>query len=365
MKRFVSLICAAMILVLTGCSSGSTAPDTGYTKYSAQFYGTFDTVVQVVGYCRTEEEFTVYAQKIKDRFTELNNLYDIYYEYAGINNIRTINENAGIAPVKVDEEILDLIEFCLEWYDKTEGQVNIALGPVLAVWHQYMSRYSSDSTDSRIPSEESLREATAHTDISKVIVDREAGTVFLTEEGMSLDVGAVAKGFAAEIVRREIYEEGLTSCVISAGGNVVAADAPLDGVRDSWGIGIQNPFVYEDPEQESSLDVVFVKNECVVTSGDYQRYYMYEGRRIHHIIDPATLMPADYYRSVSIITGDSGIADLASTTLYTLPYAQSRALADKMGWKVMWVFADGTVQCTDDLIPMLYNRGGATGTIAK
>ena len=361
MKRFLSILCSLVLLAMTGCSGNAKSE---YTKYSSQFYGTFDTVVQVVGYCKTEDEFKAYASEIKDRFTQLNKLYDIYYSYAGVNNIKTINENAGIAPVKVEPEVLDLIDFCLEWYDKTEGQVNIALGPVLSIWHGYMEQYSSDSTDAKLPPIENLEAARQHTDISKVIVDRDAGTVYLAEKDMALDVGAVAKGFATQLICDEMVQKGFTSFCISAGGNVVTEDAPLDEVRDSWGIGIQNPFTADDPTASNgSLDVAYVSHQCVVTSGDYQRYYMVGDQRIHHIIDPATLMPANYYRAVTIVTEDSAIADLASTTLFTLPYEESRALAEKMGWKVMWVFADQPVQCTENLVPLLRDRGGATGLL--
>ena len=363
MKRMISVALAAMILLLSGCASGGQPAKTEYTKFSTQFYGTFDTIVQIVGYCKNEDEFVGYAEQIKERFFELNNLYDIYYDYSGVNNIKTINDNAGVAPVAVSGEILDLLEFSLEWYDKTEGQVNIALGPVLSVWHSYMSLYAGGSEDSEIPSTEKLGAATEHTDISKVIIDREAGTVYLEEKGMSLDVGAVAKGYATQLVCEELYAAGFTSFIISAGGNVVAMDPPLDGVRNSWGVGIQDPFTAQDLTGSSSLDVAYVTKACVVTSGDYQRYYMYGDQRIHHIIDPTTLMPANHYRAVTIITEDSGIADLASTTLFTLPYEESSALAEKMGWKVLWVFADGTVRCNDAMIPLLRERGGATGLL--
>ena len=196
-----------------------------------------------------------------------------------------------------------------------------------------------------------------------VVVDREAKTVYLAQKGMSLDVGAVAKGYAAQLACQEAYQAGFHSFVISAGGNIVTMDPPLDGVRSGWGIGIQDPFTAEELGGGNSIDVAYVNNTCVVTSGDYQRFYMVGDRRIHHIIDPATLMPADYYRGVTVITADSGIADLASTTLYTLPFEQSKEMAARMGWEALWIFADGTVEYTDGIIPLLRDRGGATGLL--
>lgn len=362
MKKMFSFIAATLIL-LTGCGE-SNVPQTGYTKYSAQFYGTFDTIVQIIGYSKSEEDFSRYAGQIKSRMEELSHLYDIYYEYSSENNIKTINDNAGIQPVAVQEEILDLIEFCQEWYEKTDGKVNIALGPVLAIWHSYMERYSADASDAKLPQMDKLQEKLPLCNMSDVIVDREAGTVYLAREGMSLDVGAVAKGYATQLACQEVYEAGFTSFIVSAGGNVVAGDPPLDGVRSSWGVGIQDPFTADELNGGNSVDVAYVKNTCVVTSGDYQRFYMVGEQRVHHIIDPDTLMPADYYRGVTVITPDSGIADLASTTLYTMPYERSRTMAEQMGWEAMWIFADGTVECTDGMISLLRDRGGATGLLS-
>ena len=167
----------------------------------------------------------------------------------------------------------------------------------------------------------------------------------------------MAKGYAAQVVADELYADGLTSFLISAGGNVVAKDAPKDGARGSWGIGIQDPFADPDDPNSTSLDVVFV------TSGDYQRYYVVDGKPYHHIIDPATLMPAAYYRSVTVVCADSGEADYASTCLFTLPYEASRAMAEKLGWKALWVFSDGSIEYTDSLLPQLRDRGGATDAL--
>lgn len=363
MKKVTALLLALLLIMAAGCGEKK-PPETGYTKYSTQFYGTFDTIVQIIGYAQSEEEFVSHAKAMQERFEELHRLYDIYYDYAGVNNLKTVNDNAGISPVEVPKEILDLLEFGTDWYQKTDGQVNIAMGSVLSIWHQYISRYAPDDTETELPSMEKLRAALDHTDITKVKIDREAGTVYLEDPEMSLDVGAVAKGYAAELVAREAYERGFTSFIMSAGGNIVAGDPPLDGVRSAWGVGIQDPETVDDLAAEQSVDVAFVTNTSVVTSGDYQRYYFHEGERIHHIIDPGTLQPAKHYRGVTIITEKSGEADLASTALFTLPLEESQALADKMGWKVLWILEDGTVLANDGILPLLRDRGGASAEIA-
>lgn len=286
-----------------------------------------------MGYAKTQEEFDGYAQQIRSRFEELNRLYDRFHEYQGVNNICTINRNAGAAPVAVSPEILDLLEFSVEMYDQGEGVVNIALGPVLAIWHDYMATYAGDAQGAVLPPMEDLEAANAFTDITKVQIDRQAGTVYL-EEGMLLDVGAVAKGYAVEQVC-QTAPEGL---LISVGGNV-RATGPKPQDKAAWVVGVQNP----EGSKSDYLHTIYVKDVSVVTSGDYQRYYTVEGVPYHHIIDPATLYPAGYWRSVTVLCPDSGLADGLSTALFTLPQAEGQALLDLYEAQAMWVDLEGSL----------------------
>ncbi len=372
LQRGVSLLLAAVLAFGTGCSKlpgGGSPADTGYTRYSTQFYDTFDTIIQVIGYAKTQEEFEGYAGIIHQRFQELSQLYDRFYEYSGVNNIRTINLNAGVAPVEVEPELLEMLSFAKEWCQKTQGRVNIAMGPVLEIWHQYRDQYSGQALAAdaagAIPSMEVLDDANHFSSLDKVIIDREKGTVFLEDKKMALDVGAVAKGYAAQLVADEIYEAGFRSFTISAGGNVITKDPPLDGVRNSWGIGIQDPFADLNKPDSQSLDVALVSNRCVVTSGDYRQFYTVGDQLIHHIIDPATLWPANQYRALTVVCEDSGLGDFLSTCLFVMNYDEGRALAEELGVGVLWVFPDGRVEVNDILLPLLRDRGGATNAITK
>lgn len=372
LQRGVSLLLAAVLAFGTGCSKlpgGGSPADTGYTRYSTQFYDTFDTIIQVIGYAETQEEFEGYAGTIHQRFQELSQLYDRFYEYSGVNNIRTINLNAGVAPVEVEPELLEMLSFAKEWCQKTQGRVNIAMGPVLEIWHQYRDQYSGQALAAdeagAIPSMEVLDDANHFSSLDKVIIDREKGTVFLEDKKMALDVGAVAKGYAAQLVADEIYEAGFRSFTISAGGNVITKDPPLDGVRNSWGIGIQDPFADLNKPDSQSLDVALVSNRCVVTSGDYRQFYTVGDQLIHHIIDPATLWPANQYRALTVVCEDSGLGDFLSTCLFVMDYDEGRALAEELGVGVLWVFPDGRVEVNDNLLPLLRDRGGATNAITK
>lgn len=356
-KKVIILGLVLLILIqsLVGCKTNE------YFKYSDTFYDSFDTIIQIVGYTKTEEEFQTYVDLMHNRFLHLHKLYDKYNTYEGINNIKTINDNAGVNPVKVDQEIVDLILFSKEWHEKTNGQTNIAMGAVLNIWHDYREAGIDDPENAKIPPLSSLQEAEKHTDINKVIVDVENKTVFLEDEKMSLDVGAVAKGFATEIVTKEAMAAGFESGLISAGGNVRTIGKPLDRVRERWGVGIQDPDKFIATETENLLDTIFVNNASIVSSGDYQRYYVVDGEVYHHLIDPNTLMPGKHFRAVSVVTEDSGVADFMSTTIFLMPYEEGKSLLESIGGiEAVWVMPDGSVEATEGMKKIMKSQG-ATG----
>lgn len=364
MKGKISIVIILIMIVgvLSGCNSG---PE--YERYSGNFFGTFDTVTQVIGYTESEEEFSEYISIIQERMRELHEQFDIYNTYDGINNLKTINDNAGIEPVEVSDEIIDLLLLSKEWYDITDGKMNIAMGPVLRIWSDYREEAEFDPENGTIPPMEELEAANNYTDIDKVIVDEEKKTVYLEDKEMSLDVGAVAKGHAVELVVKEIQEEGFTSGLLSGGGNIRAFGKPMDNLRERWGIGIQNPdeSVFSSSE-ESSLETVFIRDESVVSSGDYQRNYKVEGKLIHHLIDPDTLMPGDYFRAVTVVTEDSGVADILSTAIFLMPIDEGKELLDSLDMEAhaLWAMKDGTIEATDGMEEIMKSHG-ATGAEAK
>lgn len=301
----------------------------------------FNTVTKIVGYADTKEEFTDYAQMIYDKLNEYHQLYDIYNNYDGINNIKTINDNAGIKPVKVDQRIIDLLLSGKEKYEISKGQINIAFGAVLSVWHKYREAGIDHPEKAELPPMDVLKEKAEHTDINKVIIDEDAQTVYLEDPEMSLDVGAIAKGYATEQVAKYIYDQGFTSGMLSVGGNIRTLDAKAD-TNEKWSVGIQNPDL---ESEETNLEILSLTQMALVTSGDYERYYTVDGKRYCHIIDPDTLMPAEYFRSVTIVSSDSGKADGLTTTLFNMPYEEGLKLIEEIpDADALWVFANGDIK---------------------
>ena len=321
MKRVVLLVLIG--LMLCGCEART-------PKNSVEWIGLFDTATVLIVY-ENEREFRRYSELIYKRLTELDHLYDIYHAYEGLNNLYTVNENAGIAPVTVAPEIIGLLSLAKEGYNLTSGTVNIALGSVLRIWHDYREDGVA------LPPMDLLMEAAQLTDIEDLIIDQANSTVFLRKAGMSLDVGACAKAYAVGLVMQEM---GLKSALISAGGNITAIGKPLDG-RTRWSIGIQNP------DSQGILDTVYLTDRSVSCSGGYQRFFVVDGQVYCHIIDPATLMPSNRYKQVTVIHEDPYMADLLSTAFFILPRDEGATLAAEMGADVLWVGNDGTLNATE------------------
>ncbi len=234
------------------------------------------------------------------------------------------------------------------------------MGSVLSIWHDYRDKGINSPEKAEIPPLEMLKEAMKFTDINKVIINDDNNTVYLEDKNMRLDVGAVAKGYATEIVANELINKGYTSFIISSGGNVRTVGEPMDRSRKKWGIGIQDPDGNPNDPNEPSLDILYINDQSLVTSGDYQRQYEVDGKMYHHLIDPDTLMPAEYFRSVSIVANDSGIADFMSTTIFLTPYEEGRRLLENLGIDAIWVMKDGTVQATGNARKVMKYMGGAS-----
>ncbi len=340
MKRIFALVLA--VCLLTGCSQTTPVAD-NTQQYTATFLTLFDTVTTIIGRAESEEAFGQVAQAIHDDLQYYHERFDIYHDYEGINNLKTVNDNAGICPVEVDPVIIDLLKDCKTYYDLTGGKVNVMLGSVLHLWHEARNDGINDPQNAALPAMDKLQEAAKHVGIESLVIDEEASTVYLSDPDARLDVGAIAKGWATQ----RAAENAPAGVLISVGGNVCATGPKLaDGTP--WVIGIQDP-----DDSDKNLHTVFVAENSVVTSGDYQRTYWVEGKAYHHLIDPDTLMPAASWRSVSIVCSDSGLADALSTALFLMDREAGMALAEICDAQVLWVAADGTEYQTPGLKEML------------
>lgn len=337
MKRFFPLL-LALALLLCGCDGARTEQQ----QYTATFLTVFDTVTTVVGRDTSEEAFTEKAQAVHDGLLVYHQLFDIYHEYEGLNNLKTINDHPGEA-IEVDRAVIDLLTDCKAYYELTDGRVNAAMGSVLQLWHEARNDGLDDPMHAYLPDAEALAEAAKHTSWDSVVIDPENSTVTITDPALRLDVGAIAKGWSVQRVA-ETAPEGL---LISVGGNVCAT-GPKDESGTPWVVGVQ------DPDGGSAyLNTLYLTKGSMVTSGDYQRTYLVDGEFYHHIIDPDTLYPGRLWRAVTVVCPDSGLADALSTALFLLPMEEGQKLLDACDSVAMWVGADGEIHYStgfEDLI---------------
>ena len=350
-RRLICILLCLIICMSALCSCSDISPKEEIKTQSKSYYDFFDTVTVIFSYKGdTKESYEANCQAVEELLREYHRLFDIYFEYSGINNLKTVNENAGAEPVKVDEKLIDFLLYCKELYSITGGATNIAMGSVLKLWHDAREDGIDHPETAYIPSSDALSEAAKHTDINQLIINEEESTVFISDPEMSLDVGAIGKGYATEMASELLRSLGVSSYVLNVGGNISAIGEKTDG--RGWVTGITNP---NKASEESFACRVEIRNTSLVTSGDYERYYMVDGVKYHHIIDPKTNMPAKHFSSVSVFTKNGGLADALSTALFCMSYEDGKALVEKIGGvDVIWISSDGTLQKTDGI--ELYNN---------
>jgi len=241
--------------------------------------------------------------------------------------VSAVNENAGIAPVKVSEDVSAIVETALEWSDKTDGAFNILIGSAMDLW-------GFGTEKPKVPAKENLAEALTKTDYHKIVLNIEQSTLFLPEKGMVMDLGGVAKGYATDKAVAALKKLGIENALINAGGNVYAMGSKADGAP--WRVGVQDP---KDPQGIAA--VLAVSNSTLVSSGDYQRYFEVDGIRYHHILDPATGCPARASRGTTVIMKSSTVADILSTALFVKGPAKGIELAESFNEVSAVMIIDG------------------------
>lgn len=334
-RRFLNLVIVLLLLSTTLCSCAPKKQEK--TKFTTHSMSYFDTVITITGYADSQEEFDATSGEMLALLGEYHRLYSIYHRFDGMENLCTINElvDGAHRTVKVDRRIIDMLLYAKEMYTVSDGIMNVAMGSVLSLWHDYRTIGKDNPAEAALPPMDRLTAAAAHTDITKMVIDEENGTVTLTDPLMTLDVGAIGKGYATERVARAMEEKGVTGYVLNVGGNVRTIGQKADG--SAWTVGI------EDPDGEGYLAYLSLSGQSLVTSGSYQRFYYVDGVAYHHIIHPDTLMPAEGYVSVSVVCGDSGLGDALSTALFCLPQQEGLALVESIGGaEALWVTEDGT-----------------------
>lgn len=353
--RVIFCICAllGLLAIFVACDPEATQgpntpsdpnglkPGTGVVNFTL-----FDTVSYIYTYAGdTSEVFDANCEEVWSILAEYHQLFDIYHEYSGINNLCTLNKNAGGEALEVSPKLIEFLLYAKELYTLTGGEMNIMMGAVLSLWHD------AREAGNYIPSQEALAEASKHVSFDLLEIDQVNNTVRITDKNARIDVGALGKGYATEMAAKHLESKGVKSYVLNIGGNIRILGTKPDG--SGWKTGIKDP---KNPSYNYVKKVTISDTSCV-TSGDYERYFTVGGKKYHHIIDKDTLMPAEHFSSITILAKDSGLSDCLSTALFCMSYEEGLALVKKIGGvEVLWVRPDGSVEMTEGFAALVINE---------
>lgn len=344
-KTFLFIL---LIFALTACTSepsrySNVLIDVGFNEAPVTF----------VAYTESEAEFNTYQEILREDLLVLGQLFDKYNTYEGLNNLKTINDNAGLKAVEVDQALIDLLLFAQQYYAISKQTFDISLGSVLKVWHNYredgkLLNSENPKLFGKVPSIDELQIAKTCASWDFIEIDDANNTVYINNPCASLDVGGIAKGFAADIVTDKLIQAGLKVAIINLGdSSIITVGTKPNG--DEWGVGIAQP-KKDVLIADSSVDTLFFEGSIhISTSGDNQNYYVAEdGLTYHHLIDPNTLYPVvTNLHSVTIATSISaGAAEALSKAMFILPYDEALILLNQLKQEnpnetidAVWVYA--------------------------
>jgi thiamine biosynthesis lipoprotein len=250
-------------------------------------------------------------------------------------DVARVNAAAGIAPVQVHDDVFEVIRQSLHYAEISGGAFDPTVGPLVSLW-------GIGGDDPRVPSQAEIDAALALVNWRDVELDKERLSVFLKRPGMALDLGAIAKGYAADEAAAIIRKAGLKRAIIDLGGNILAYGEKQD--KTPWKVGIQNPL----EDRGDYFGIISGPERSFVTSGIYEKYFEAEGERYHHIFSPSDGYPArNGLMAVTIIAKYSIDADALSTAVFVLGYEKGRALVESLeGTEAVFVFDDMSVRQT-------------------
>jgi thiamine biosynthesis lipoprotein len=264
-----------------------------------------DTYINIKLYCNDNDKAKEALNYVDDLYNEYDKLADRYKKYDDIKNIYYVNNELAIdKQIKIDSKLYDILKYSKSYYYKTNGLFNIALGNVIDAWKNYR-----DGIKQGVPTYDELKNS-GSIDINDLILLDD--NTIIKKSNVSIDLGAITKGYVTEIAGDYLESIGIDKYLITAGSSSVKAGNHYNNGK--YKIGLTDP---SDPT--SLYKVITGNNISVTTSGSYERYYEYNGKKYSHIIDPNTLFPSNNMLSVTVLSDDASLGEILSTTLFLMP----------------------------------------------
>ncbi len=289
-----------------------------------------DTLVTVTVVSGSTEEAD---RAIEKAFSVIEQFGDKINFFSDKSELFAINKNAGITPVRVSSETVGVIERAVYISERSGGAFDPTIGPEIKMW---------DFFKKVRPEEAAIKKKLLLVNFRNIVVDRAKSTVFLKKRGMLLDLGGIAKGYAADLALATLKQDHIGAGIVAAAGDIRTFGLKPDGTL--WNVGIKNP------RQKNETDELIAKarltNKAISTSGDYERYFIEDGRRFHHILDPKTGYPAGQCRSVTVISNSGIFADGFSTAVFVSGPEKGMELVKEAGVDAIIIDKDGGIHTT-------------------
>lgn len=310
LKKIIGIVLTIIVaLTLTSCKENKESGPVTRREFA------LDTVITLQIYDKGNEEI---LDEAIERLKEIENRMSATIKDS---DISIINKNAGIKPTKVNDDVYFVIQEAKYFAEISNGAYEPTIGPLVKLWNIT----AIDKKERNfIPTEEEIEKAMSLVDYNDLEL-MEDNLVYLNKKGMKLDLGGIAKGYAADEVKRVFKENGVKNAIIDLGGNIYAMGERNNS--EPWRIGIQDPF----KSIGEYMGILNVKNKSIVTSGDYERYFNYKGKRYHHIIDTKTGYPSENeVAGISIVSDLSIDGDALSTALFVLGVDEGMKLVNEL-----------------------------------
>jgi thiamine biosynthesis lipoprotein len=266
-------------------------------------------------------------------FQEIGKLDTLLNFFSDKSELALINRNAGVSGVRVSPETLEVIERSVYASEKSGGAFDVTIGPEISLWNFFEKKKPNDTT---------VRERLGLVNYKLLVLDQEKSTVGLKKKGMLIDLGAIAKGYGADKAVEALKRQGIKSGLVAVAGDIKAFGLKQDG--KPWRIGIRNP--RQKGKDDEILATVEITDMAISTSGDYERFFIVDGERYHHILDPLTGYPARGCQSVSVMAKDGVSTDSFSTAVFVLGPEKGMTLLQQLGFEGMIVDREGKIHIT-------------------
>lgn len=319
-------IAYCLIFILSSCSPSQ---EKLYKETRSSMY----TIVSITVSSDSEEKANTAIDKA---FSELERLAKLLNFYSEDSEISAINRYAGDKAVKVSPETLEIIEKAVYVSENTDGAFDITVGPLVRLWN---------FQNNVLPDEKLIKEKLRLVGYKNIIVDKEKSTVFLKTKGVQIDLGGIIKGYAANKAVEILKQQGIKSGIVAVAGDIKTFGIRPDG--SLWNVGIQNP--RQQTDKDEILSTVGLSDMAISTSGDYQKFFIKDGRRYHHLLNPKTGYPDNECRSVTVIAKDAAFTDAFATGIFVLGARKGMDILSRLKLDGVIIDKDGKIHVTEGL----------------